>query len=104
MEIKEFRTKIKDLAVDAGLKRSDVSISIGRGAWIIIDTECLNTYRLIKSQILSLAGFKNTGGYNSLDNLVITKYQENLKWIHIEQKDGVYFLLSKDYSGNGVVN
>lgn len=94
MQIKEFRQKVKELAVEAGLKRSDVNISIGKGASIIIDTESLNTYRLIKSQILRLAGFKNTGGYNSLDNLVITKYQENLKWIHIEQKNGIYFRLS----------
>ena len=96
MQIKEFRAKIKDLAESAGLKRSSVKISLGKGAYIIIDTQCLNTYRLIKSQILRLAGFKNTDGYKSLDNFVITKYRENLKWIEIEQKNGVYFLLCKE--------
>jgi hypothetical protein len=104
MEIKEFRAKIKDLAIEAGLKRSNVNISISHGAWIIIDTESLNTYRLIKSQILRLAGFKNTGGYNSLDNIVITKYKENLNWIRIEQKNGIYFSLCKESIKYGVVN
>jgi len=104
MEIKEFRAKIKVLAVEAGLKRSNVNISLRRGASIIIDTECLNTYRLLKSQILRLAGFKNTGGYKSLDNIVITKYKGNLNWIHIEHKNNTYFYLCKDYAKYGVVN
>lgn len=104
MDIKEFRQKVKDLAVEAGLKRSNVKISIRHGASIIIDTESLNTYRLLKSQILNLAGFKNTGGYKSLDNIVITKYKENLEWIHIEHKNNTYFYLCKYYAKYGVVN
>lgn len=59
MELAEFRKKVKNLAVNNGLKKNDVSVTAA--GWLSVRISCneLELYTSLKKKIEEIAGFKN---------------------------------------------